>query len=174
MAKYTPITPFSTHKEHRATPASHAFPTLIFSALDFVIAERDLEDVGHSQDPAYGVWLRDAELAHERLTNALRNFLALPQMIPEDLPLFRTVQLMDAMLGCEELGGTRRLHSSMQFAFFRQFQIAGICPTAMHRNAMLIQARHVITALVALPLFDSAPDVIDDDPDPDFVPMAPA
>lgn len=174
MAKHTPITPFSAHKEHRVTPASLAFPSFLFAALDFVVAERDLEDVGHSQDPAYGVWLRDAELAHERLTNALRNFLALPQVIHEDLPLFRTAHLIDAMLGCEELGGARRLHYSMQFAFFRQFQVAGICPTAMHRNAMLIQARHVITALVALPLFDFAPDVIDDDPDPDFVPMAPA
>jgi hypothetical protein len=174
MAKHTPITPFSAHKEHRVTPASLAFPSFLFTAVDFVIAERDLDDVSHSQDPAYSVWLRDAELAQERLTGNLRDFLALPRLIPEDQPLFRTAQLIDAMLGCEELGGARRLHSAMQFAFFTRFQVAGICPTAMHRNAMLIQARHVITALVALPLFDSAPDVLDDDPDPDFVPMAPA
>lgn len=174
MAKYTPIMPFSAHKEPRATAASVAFPSLLFSAVDFVIAERDLEDVGHSQDPAYGVWLRDAELAQERLTGNLRDFLALPRLTPEDQPLFRTAQMIDAMLGCEELGGARRMHSSMQFAFFTRFQVAGICPTAMHRNAMLIQARHVIAAMVALPLFDSAPDVLDDDPDPDFAPMAPA
>lgn len=154
MAKYTPITPFSAHKDHRATLASVAFPSVLFTAVDFVLAERDLEDIGYSQDPAYGVWLRDAELAHERLTENLRDFLALPHLIPEDQPLFRTAQLIDTMLGCEELGEARRMHSTMQFAFFTQFQVAGICPTAMHRNAMLIQARHVIAALIALPLFE--------------------
>ncbi len=174
MANQTPITPFSALKEQRATPASLAFPSLLIGAVDFVHAERDLDDVGHSQDPAYGIWLRDAELAQERLTKSLGDFLALPQVIVEDRPLFRTAQLIDAMLGCEEPSGARKLNSTMQFAFFREFQVSGICPTAMHRNAMLIQARHVITALVALPLFDFTPDVTGKDPDLDFPPMVAA
>lgn len=146
----------------RATPASLAFPALLTYATDFIVAERDLDDIGHSQDPAYGMWLRDADHAGNRLTDGLRDFLALPHLIIEDQPLFRAAQFINAMLEEQDLGDARRLHNAMQFAFFSRFQIAGIGATAMHRNAMLIQARHIMTALVTLPLFDSAPEVIGD------------
>ncbi|MBU2935133.1 MULTISPECIES: hypothetical protein [Pacificibacter] len=158
MTKQTPITPFAAHQ----TPASRAFPALLTLVMDFIIAERDLEDVGHSQDPAYSLFLRDAERAQDHLTDGLRSFLALPKDGLADQPLFRTARLIDAMLGCEELGGARRLHREMHFSFFSQFQLPGIGVTAMERNAMLIQARHLMTALAALPLFDSAPEVLDD------------
>ncbi|MBU2935170.1 MULTISPECIES: hypothetical protein [Pacificibacter] len=162
MTKQTPITPFGAHKVPHDTAASRAFPALLTLVTDFIIAERDLEDVGHSQDPAYVLWLRDADRAQTRLMKGLRHFHALPNVALADQPLFRTARLIEAMLGSEELGGARRLHREMHFSFFSQFQLPGIGVTAMQRNAMLIQARHLMTALAALPLFDSAPEVLDD------------
>ena len=162
MTNQTPITAFGPHKAPHQTAASRAFPFLLTLITDFIIAERDLEDVGQSQDPAYSLWLRDADRAQTRLTNGLRHFHALPKLALADQPLFRTALIIDAMLNCEELGGARRLHHEMHFSFFSQFQVPGIGVTAMQRNAMLIQARHLMTAMVALPLFDSAPEVLDD------------
>ncbi|AML51943.1 hypothetical protein [Falsihalocynthiibacter arcticus] len=74
MTKHTPITPFSAHKDPLQTPASLTFPLLLAHVADFIGAERDLEGVGHSQDPAYRLWLRDAERAQTRLTDGLRHF----------------------------------------------------------------------------------------------------
>ena len=42
--------------------------------------------------------------------------------------------------------------------FFRQFQVPGFGPTAQSRNALLIQARHLIDAMMRLPLFDYSPE----------------
>jgi hypothetical protein len=72
-------------------------------------------------------------------------------------------QLIDDMLGQEEPGEARKLLRLMQMSFFTKFQIPGIGATAMHRNAMLIQARHLATALAALPLFDGTSEADQDD-----------
>lgn len=162
MAIHTFITPDMGFETPRETPKSRAFPDLLGSLFSFVVAERDLDDVCYSQDPAYSAWMQEAELAQERLTESLRAFHSLPHAILQDRPLQRFALLIDAMLGHEEPGGARRLHRQMQFAFFSKFQVPGIGATAMQRNAMLIQARQLTTALAALPLFDSAPEVIDD------------
>lgn len=145
---------FAPNEVPPQTPKSIAFIDLMASVANLIGAERDLEDVSYSQDPAYFAWMRDAELAHERVTDTLRHFHALPNVCPQDRPLDRMAHLIDTMLGHEEPGGARKLHRLMQMSFFTKFQISGIDATAMHRNAMLIQARHLATALVALPLFD--------------------
>ncbi len=165
MAIHTNITAPTAFEAPRETIVSSAFSALLQAQSAFVRAERDLEDVGHSQDPAYAFWLRDAELAQEALTGALHHFHALPLELPEDRPLRRMALLIDAMLGNEEPGGARRLHRKMQLAFFAHFQAQGIDATAMHRNSLLIQARHLTSAMVALPLFDST-DISDPDADP--------
>ncbi|MCL3881913.1 hypothetical protein [Marivita sp. GX14005] len=130
---------------------------MLLAALhDFIAAERDLEEISYNQDPAYSAWMRDAELAHERLTETLRSFHGLDAEVREDQPLKRMAKVIDEMLGHEEPGGARRLHLAMQVAFFTRFQASGIGATAMHRNGLLVQARHLVTAMIQLPLFDSA------------------
>lgn len=171
MAIHTNITSLSPFEAPRETAVSKAFVELLQVQAAFVRAELDLEDVAHSQDPAYAFWLSDAETAQERLTKSLHQFQALTAEVPEDRPLKRMAMLIDAMLGQEEPGGARRLHREMQLRFFSHLQASGIGAVAMHRNAMLIQARHLTTAMVVLPLFDST-DVDEDCTDPDMSPLA--
>ncbi|MFN4129357.1 MAG: hypothetical protein ACK4GC_06025 [Paracoccaceae bacterium] len=154
MTIHTPITGIIATEAPLETAVSRSFVALLQAQVAFVLAERDLDDVGHSRDPAYRMWERDAELAQERLTEALSLFHDLPHEAPEDRPLRRMAQLVDSMLGEEEPGGARQLFRTMQITFFRHFQASGIGATAMHRNALLIQARHVASAIAALPLFD--------------------
>lgn len=169
MADQTLTTPFGADEPPHHTPMSDAFPALFGAVAAMITSERDLDDIGHSQDPAYAAWLREAELDQERLTDALRHFHALPCAIPADRPLQRMARLVDAILGHEEPGGARDLHCAMQIKFFGSFQVQGIGATALHRNSMLIQARHLVAALVALPLFDGAPELVcDDHPDDAF------
>jgi len=163
MATQTPTMPFGTDEPPHHTPVSDAFPSLFGAVAALIISERDLDDISYSQDPAYGAWLRDAELDQERLTDALHRFHALPDTIPADRPLRRMALLVDTMLGHEDPGGARTLHREMQIAFFNKFQVSGTSATAMHRNGMLIKARHFVTALVRLPLFDTTPEAICDD-----------
>lgn len=154
MAIHTVITTMAANEAPRETVMSRAFAGFLPALAEFVQAERDYEDVAHSQDPAYRIWQRDAELAQERLTGSIRRFNTLQQEIPEDRPLRRFVTLVDTMLGDEEPGHAKRLHRKMQIAFFAEFQVPGIGATAMHRNALLVQARHLVSAMAALPLFD--------------------
>lgn len=172
MATKTPNMPFGTDEAPHETLQSRAFPGLLGALLGFISAERDLEDINYSQDPAFHAWLKDAELAHERLTDTLRAFHALPYTIPEDRPLQRMARLIDAMLGHEEPGGARRLCREMRVTFFSRFQLHGIGPTALHRNALLAQARHLVAALAALPLFDGAPEAAPDELPPELMAAA--
>lgn len=162
MTIQTPITAFGATEAPRETAASLGFVTLLRAQIAFVQAERDYEDVCHSRDPAYAGWARDAENADKHLTQAFQTFHDLPIEVPEDRPLQRMALLVDAMLSSKTPGGARRLHLEMLITFFNRFQVVGIGATAMHRNALLIQARHVASAIAALPLFDSV-DVPDSD-----------
>lgn len=155
MAIQTPITTVGATKAPRETAASLGFIKLLQAQIAFVEAERDYEDICYSRDPAYSGWARDAEHADEYLTEAIMAFHDLPIELPEDRPLQRMALLVDAMLSANQPGGARRLHRQMLISFFSRFQVAGIGATAMHRNALLIQARHVASAIAALPLFDS-------------------
>lgn len=169
MTIHTPITPVAANEAPRETALSVAFAALLPLLANFVQAERDLEDIGYSQDPAYGFWLRDTEIAQENLTTALHHFHALPQEVPEDRPLHNFAEVIDAMLGAEEPGGARRLLQQLQVAFFTHFQVPGIGPTTLHRNSLLIQALHLTRAMIALPLFDGE-ELSDPDSSPDQPP----
>lgn len=159
LAVRSPITAGMAGEAPLATPVSSAFAALIPDEIEFA-------EVNFCFDRAFQDWLRDTELAHEQLTTELDHFHTLPRVIPEDRPLQEFAQLLDAAIGHEEPGGARQLCRELHFAFFSRFQIAGIGPTAMHHNRMLLEARHLMTALVALPLFDGAV-IEDDDEDPD-------
>lgn len=142
----------------QATAYSIAFAALLPGLADFIVAERDLDDICHSYDPAYGAWHRDAQLARGRLESALRHVHGLRVERPEDRPLRRIVALTDAMLKDGAPDRPRYLHRQMKLVFFRQFQVPGFGPAAHSRNALLIQARHLIDAMIRLPLFDYSPD----------------
>lgn len=158
-------TPSNSNEAPLTSAKSDAFPDLLKSVFNLIVAERDLEDTSYSQDPAYSAWLRDAELAHESLTGSLCHFHKLPIHSAADQPLQLMASLIDGMLGHEEPGGARQLQLRMEVAFFTKFQISGIGSTAMHRNGMLLQARHLVSALAALPLFDGTAESPDDDLD---------
>lgn len=172
MANTPPITVDLAGEPPRETPLSLAFPALLTAVRALIIAEREFGEVGYSFDPAFADWLQDTERTHEQLTTGLRHFHALPYTIPEDRPLQNFARLIDAMLGHEEPGGARRLCREMRVTFFSRFQLHGIGPTALHRNALLAQARHLVSALAELPLFDGAPEAVDDDLPPELMAAA--
>lgn len=172
MATKTPNMPFGTDEPPHETPMSRAFPALLTAVRDLIIAEREFGEVNYSFDPAFADWLTDTERTHERLTDTLRAFHALPYTIPEDRPLQRMARLIDAMLGHEEPGGARQLCREMRVTFFSRFHLHGIGPTALHRNALLAQARHLVAALAALPLFDGAPEAVEDELQPELIAAA--
>lgn len=140
------------------TAYSTAFAALLPCLARFVEAERDLGDICHSYDPAYGAWHRDAQLARAGLNKMFRQFHGLRVDRPEYQPLRRMVGLAEAMLNVCEPERPRYLHREMKLVFFRQFQVPGFGPTAQSRNALLIQARHLIDAMMRLPLFDYSPE----------------
>jgi hypothetical protein len=158
----------------KATRFSTEFAKFLPVLARFIEAERDLEDINHSYDPAYGMWLRDAIAARACLSGYLLNFHAMPIHLPEDRPLRRMAYLIDGMLGHEDPSRPRWLHRQMQTHFFKMFQAPGIGASALHRNAMLNTAYHLVTALAALPLFDfTSPDEHDETTSPDEADMLP-
>lgn len=156
MAIHTNITPLAAFEAPCETMASNAFVTVLRALANFIQAERDYEGVCYSRDPALQMWERDAELAQEALTTALHDFHDAPEEVREDRPLRRMALTIDSMLGNEVPGKARRMYREMQLTFFARFQARGIGATAMHRNGLLIHARHLTAAMVALPLFDSS------------------
>ncbi|QUJ76953.1 hypothetical protein KDD17_02570 [Sulfitobacter albidus] len=157
MTKYVPIMPDLGHEPPKNTRISLAFCDVLKALKAFTIAERDLEDIAHSQDPAYSMWAADTERAFEHLADALGKVHCLPLEICEDIPLKRMTLLIDTMIGHEEPGGARALQFEMQLMFFTKLQAAGLSPTAIHRNGLLIHGRHLVNAMLCLPLFDGAP-----------------
>jgi hypothetical protein len=126
MTKQFIITPNDGHEPPSETPMSIAFRGLLTSLRDFIAAERDLEDIAYSQDPAYADWAHESEMAFEGLVASTIAIHRLPIECREDRPLHRMALLVDAMLGHEEPGGARALHLQMHLAFFTSFQVGGL------------------------------------------------
>ncbi len=155
----------STSDLPRVTRFSAAFTDFLPILARFVEDERDLEDISFSYDSAYSDWFRDAAIARDRLEKAIGALHALPVHLPEDRPLHRIVTLVADMLEATDPARPRRLHRDMKAVFFQQFQVRGFGPTARDRNALLIQARHLIDAMAKLPLFDFSSEEQIDFPD---------
>lgn len=143
------------------TAHSAAFARLLPALTFFIEAERDLQDVSSSYDPAYAAWHRDAQLARAGLASALRHFHGLPVQRPEDQPLRYIALFVDALLNDDDPARPRHLHLHMQLVFFQRFQVRGFGARVQQCNAMLIQARHLVDAMIRLPLFDFSPDCAD-------------
>ena len=140
------------------TQLSLAFTAMLPALALHIEAERDLGDICHSYDPAYGLWHRDAERAQAKLRHALLVCCNSQVLLTEDRPLRRTALLLAAMLDEHGPSHPRQLYREMKAAFFQRFQVTGFSVVAQHRNAMLIQARHLIDAMIRLPLFDFDPE----------------
>lgn len=141
----------------RETAWSQGVSIFLSRLADYVEAERDMEDVGDSGDPALSLWTRDRNAAKIRLKKIITALRALPVKLVEDRPLSRIVVLADRMLDEHEPEFPRHLHRDMKGSFFRQYQVKGFGPVAQLRNAQLIQARHLLDAMVALPFYDHLP-----------------
>ena len=140
------------------TPLSLAFTAMMPALAHYIEAERDLGDICHSYDPAYILWHRDAQRAQTKLHDALQACHTTQMVMTEDRPFRRTAMLITAMLEEHEPSHPRQLYREMRAAFFTQFQVPGFCHLAQHRNGLLIQARHLIDAMIRLPLFDFDPE----------------
>ncbi len=168
------------HMTHGAAQVPSALPvldtsfSLAFAALlpvlsRFITAERDMADISASYDPAYSAWHREAEPAGTALDRSLMQLHRLPIERIEDAPLRRMVLLIDAMLNNDDPSQARRMHRQMQLVFFLRYQVTGFGDVAQHCNGLLIQARHLVDALVQLPLFDFSAECViaaDDEADP--------
>ena len=175
MAIQSPITSSPPDEAPCATPRALAFAVFLPLLAAFIGAERDLEDVQGAFDPAYQAWERDADIAQARMTAALGEVRRTAAVTREDRLILRMAILIDALLSAETQHGFRDLHRGMQRMFFAAFQVPGYGPRAWQVNALLIQSRHLVDALVALPLFERwtdtdltsamtpASDVIDDE-----------
>lgn len=156
----------------RDTALSSAFAAMLPVLSRFITAERDMADISASYDPAYGAWHLEAERAGTALDQCLTQMQRLPIERLEDAPLRRMVLLIDAMLNDNDPAQARRTHRQMQLVFFLRYQVAGFSDVAQHCNGMLIQARHLVDALVQLPLFDFSAECVipvDDEADADLV-----
>lgn len=138
-----------------------AFTQLLPALTFFIEAERDLHDISTSYDPAYAAWHRDAQLARAGLDAALRHFHGLRLQRAEDQPLRHMALFVDALLNDDDPARPRHLHRQMQLVFFQRFQVRGFGARAQQCNAMLIQARHLVDAMIRLPLFDFSADCAD-------------
>lgn len=161
MATQSFIMPPAPHEAHCTVPLALAFAAFLPKLAGFIEAERDLEDVQGAFDPAYHAWERDADEAQTRMATALSGLRRTAAQSREDHVLMQMIILIDALLGAETLQSFTDLHRRMHWSFFSTFQMQGFGPRAHQTNALLIQARHLVDALVALPLFQrwSEPDL---------------
>ncbi|MCX7567156.1 hypothetical protein OS189_12455 [Sulfitobacter sp. F26169L] len=164
MTIQTHITAAGGHEAPPETELMLAFCESISCMQKFLLAELDLDDVGYSQDLAYSNWVRDSEVAFSNLADALGETRNLPVEIPEDTPLKRMALLMDEILGNEDPAAARAMHLKMQLMFFTQLQATGLSPTAIHRNGLLVHARHLVDAMMSFPSWDRdlTDDLLDD------------
>ena len=139
------------------TAWSRAFAFFLSIYAAYVVAERDLLDIGNSQDLALSLWERDRDRARMRLIGMIARLESLPVSIPEDRPAQRFVCLIGRMLDENDLDFPRQLHRELKASCFARYQVAGFGPIAEFRNGQLIQARQLVDAMIALPFYDYLP-----------------
>ncbi|WP_151720084.1 hypothetical protein [Gemmobacter serpentinus] len=139
----------------RETEISRAFTMLLPVLTAYIRAERELEDVGFSLDPAYSAWHHDSDAAQDRLSDLVRALRSAPASSPLDAPL-RRVALVIHKMRCDP-EKARVLHETMDAKFEARFQVSGSSPTAKHRQMLLAFCRPILAQFAALPLFDAGP-----------------
>lgn len=135
------------------TALANRFAQLLAVLAEYVRAERDLEDIGYSLDPAYANWNTDAERAQDRLIDVLDALRQMPVNIPEDVPLRQIAMSVQAMQR-SDLNEARLFHEQIDRCIAQRFMQPAISATARHRNLLVQWSRPIIAAFAALPLFD--------------------
>ena len=139
----------------RESVIATAFASLLPILTAYIRAERDLEDVGFSLDPAYAQWHHDSEEAQDRLIDVLHVLRTAPLGIAIDAPLRRMALLIHAMRDDPEQA--RDLCQKMEAEFTTRFRVPGRGAMADHRNLLLSWCRPLIADFASLPLFDPTP-----------------
>ena len=139
------------------TALTNAFSMLLPILADYVSAERDLEDVGFSSDPAYANWHMDAERAQDRLIDVLHDLRTLPVQTSQDVPLRRIAVFLHAMR-TSNAATARAIHQQMEEDFEAQLGRPHTTTTKLQRTLMMQWARPHIAAFAALPVFEGEPD----------------
>lgn len=130
---------------------SLAFEYLL-SAIDHHLAcQRDLDDVDPF-DPAYRIWLDDAEAAHMRLYESLAFITGLLSECAEDVPLQR-MSLLIATLIREESPKAFRRYLELENSFVGCMDVPGGSRNAKHARHMLAAARAKIRAMAGLSIY---------------------
>lgn len=153
MATATPNTPFHLNEASTMSSLAEAFAAFLPVFETFISAERDLEEV-NGYDPAYNMWLRDAERAQDDLIDAMHGLRQMSARSPQDRAIRHMVHVIDTMRGAAEPGVFRRTHRHMHASFFTLFQARGFDAAASKTNTLLLRARHLVDAMAELPLFD--------------------
>lgn len=150
-------TPFASDGQHelpRQSAITAGFTALLPVLSAYIRAERDLEDISYSLDPAYSEWHRESEAAQDHLIDILHGLRNAPLGNPMDAPL-RKVGLLIHAMGCDP-EHARALHQTMDAAFETRFRVPGHGAHADHRKVLLNWARPLIADFVTLPIFDQA------------------
>lgn len=135
------------------TAITNAFSMLLPILAEYVSAERDLEDVGFSSDPAYTNWHMDAERAQDRLIDVLHDLRTLRVQTSQDVPLRRIAVFLHAMRTCNA-ATARAIHQQMEGYFEAQLQRPSTVTSKLQRTLLMQWARPHIAAFAALPVFE--------------------
>lgn len=158
MAEAAPNMPFRVAEAHASTstPLTRQFSSLL-AALDALIeAEQDL-DGSDPWDPALHHWLRDAELAEERVTKLTCAILGTEVCRIEDVPLRRFALLLDGIMGSEDARDFFHYRRILdQHSAF--FDCTGSTPAARHTRALLRAGRERLWSVVTLPAYRDPPE----------------
>ncbi|MCL3882679.1 hypothetical protein [Marivita sp. GX14005] len=155
MAVLMPIMPPAAFEVTRTSEFGWHFCSHLMPALAaYIVAERDLDDVAGAYDPAYLQYEQEADNARATLTDAIVENLLVPIAVPTDRPMRRMVMLIDALVRAEDVGTFKGLHRRMHFSFSELFQSHAAGPSAQAVNSVLEDARRMVDALVALPIFE--------------------
>lgn len=145
--------PRPLHEPPHDTAITNAFSMLLPILAEYVSAERDLEDVNFSSDPAYANWHMDAERAQDRLIDVLHDLRTLPVQTSQDAPLRRIAVFLHAMR-TSNAATARVIHQQMEADFEAQLKQPQTVTTKLQRTLLIQWARPHIAAFAALPVFE--------------------
>lgn len=163
MAKLSPNIPVLTAEAAfsirvlqapRPTPLETAFLALLEALDGFITAERAIDEVD-AFDPAFADWLRDAELAHEQLTDSLYTLRQTPLRGNQDHRLHSEAQLINRLIGSEDPTDFRRLYHLIPRHEIRAFQYKDRGARARRVSLLLRISRAHIDGLATLACFGS-------------------
>ncbi|BAQ71284.1 hypothetical protein NHU_04164 [Rhodovulum sulfidophilum] len=137
------------------SPASRSFSRFISALGAAIECERDIEGAS-AGDPAFDLWLRDAELAWEAATGACRTVLEMPLTRVSDVPLRNIARLIENALcseDAEELACVRMSHAGHPDLY----RCPGTDPVSRRVAGMLARAQTQLGEIADLAMLSELP-----------------